>query len=67
MGVRILYGDNGESCLYDSATETVFGVLFHPDEDPQEFLDWLEPADARSFDNLTIQNKINEWRANQRA
>ena len=61
MGVRILEDIDGLKCLYCSTSMVAFGNIFHNDEDPQSFLDWLE-TDPRKLTHKELEHEIYEWR-----
>lgn len=63
MGVRIIRDlEQGYSCMYCSTTMLAFGSIFYEDEEPDEFLEWLEPQDPRSLTDKELSEKIHEWR-----
>ena len=69
MGVRIIRDEEqGYSCMYCSTTMWAFGGIFYKDEDPDEFLTWLEANhlkdknDARQYSDKELENKISDWR-----
>ena len=56
MGVRVLYDfDAKTSVIYDSVTETVFGILMHADR--EEVYEWLNtlPKDARLMSHADLE------------
>ena len=61
MGVRILEDKDGMKCLYCSVSMVAFGNIFYDEEDPQDFLDWLE-TDPRKLKDKELENEIYEWR-----
>jgi len=62
MGVRVLRDKDGDSCLYCSVTMWAFGPIFYENEEPDDFLDWLKPTDARSLTDKELENKVYDWR-----
>lgn len=70
MGVRVLRGNNegdsnGYSCLYCSTTMWAFGGIFNEDEEPEDFLKWLQEntgIDPRKFTDKEMEIKMAEWR-----
>ena len=72
MGCRILYDERDDrACLYDSVTETAFGLCFNSYEGPhdvyanpndvaQAFCDWVYD-DPRSYTTLTCLELQNEF------
>lgn len=78
MGVRILRCQDYDSThtqavLYSSSTDWAFGPVFYDEENhdavdrAQAFLDWLRPTDARVYDDIELERKYNEWRAQEAA
>jgi len=61
MSAKILTDKEGQSCLYDSTTETAFGPIFYSDENVQSFLDWLK-VDPRLLSHEGLSQKVAEWR-----
>ena len=63
MGVQILTDpEYGYQCLYDTVTMWAFGGIFYEDEDPEDFLRFLNNVDARSLTDNQLDTKITEWR-----
>ena len=60
MSVQILIGEDGQSCLYCSVTDWAFGPVFHDDESPEEFLEWLK-RDPRGLTDKELESKYVEW------
>ena len=71
MGVRVLRGDEG-SVLYCSVSLTAFGPVFAEDEDPDDFLEWLDrhygeagydgAVDARQLTEAQLAEDVAKWR-----
>jgi len=65
MSVRILHdSEEHMSCLYCSTTGWAFGKIFNENEDPNEFLIWLENncgIDPRRFTDKEFERKFYEW------
>lgn len=66
MGVRIIRDkEQGYSCMYCSTTMWAFGGVFYKDEEPDDFLTWLEAThhkDPRELKDSDLENRIHEWR-----
>lgn len=60
MSIRII-SDGDNSVIYDSVTETAFGPVFGRDEDPNDFLEWLE-KDARLYTDKELWSLVGDWR-----
>jgi len=64
MGIEILTdGDTNQSVMFCNTSGIAFGPVFGEDEDPQEFLNWLEYrgfTDARRLEDLSIH--VDRWR-----
>ena len=65
MAIKILTdGDTNQSVLIDDVEEMAFGPVFGEDEDPLEFLDWLNPSilkDARRLQDK-LSGLVDQWR-----
>jgi len=60
MGVRVLTDRDGESVLYCSTSMWAFGPVFGADDDPNDFLEWLED-DPRRLKDSELESKFYEW------
>ena len=56
--ISILTDINGQKAMYETSTEIFFGPLFGVDEDPQDFLDWLQNHGYRYYYMKDIDNNI---------
>lgn len=66
MGVRILKDElEGLSCLYCSVIMWAFGGLFYNEEDPEDFLKWLDHVDPRTLSDNELEMKMQQWRENE--
>ena len=64
MAIEILIDkDTNQSVMICNTSEMAFGPVFGEDEDPLEFIEWLEKrgfTDARKLDDLSLQ--VDKWR-----
>ena len=62
MSISILTDpEHGYQALYCDTTMWAFGGIFYEEEDPAEFLEWLED-DPRFLGDSYLESKITDWR-----
>ncbi len=66
MSIKIFTDRTGQSVMYDSNSEIAFGPIFGEDEDPADFIEWLEDnrfeANPRRFKETELVWVVDKWR-----
>jgi hypothetical protein len=67
MAVNIIEDQEQQlKVLYCSTTMVCFGPVFYEDDEPEDFLEWLD-GDPRLLADETLNQKVWEWRSQQEA
>lgn len=66
MNIKIFTDRSGQSVMYESNSEIAFGPIFGEDEDPADFIEWLEDnsfeTNPRRFKDTELVWVVDKWR-----